>query len=325
MWRNLILDAMILLYTILALLLTSSSDSTGGLLAMFWNLENFFNYTDDGNGDSDREFSAGGTKHWTSGRFYAKCNAVAKSIYWIGDSYGRLPDIIGVAEIESRDVLSRLLYATSLRKGKYSIIHYESNDHRGIDTALMWRGDRLRLISSKPCHIEGLETRDILLAEFEQVSSGDTLAVAVVHLPSKYGGGKTSWKRRLAAERLCSVMDSVRMNCCANQVVMGDFNDVPEAVEFNVLNCNLENLARPLSGKGEGTIRFNGKWNLIDMFWVSRSIVGSARMSIVNIPFLMVWDNAMSGYKPLRTYLGPRYVGGVSDHCPIILEMDAGG
>ncbi len=310
-----------LVLTALTLSLSFPSDSTGGLMSMFWNLENFFNYTDDGNGASDREFSPDGARHWTVGRFYAKCNAISKSIYWIGDEFGKLPDVIGVAEIESRDVLTRLLGGTSLRKARYSIIHYESNDHRGIDTALLWRRDKLKFVSSKACHIEGLQTRDILLAEFEYLDMGETITFAVVHLPSKYGGGKTAWKRELAANRLKQVADSVKMSGCDRVIVMGDFNDVPSASEFDVLKPELVNLSVPLFGKGEGTIRFNGKWNLIDMFWVSGELENSAKMSVVNIPFLMVWDNTMSGFKPLRTYLGPRYAGGVSDHCPIVLEL----
>ncbi len=306
--------------TALTLFLSSPPDSTAGLISMFWNLENFFNYTDDGNGESDREFSPEGARHWTSRRFYAKCNTISKSIYWISDEFGKLPDVIGVAEIESRDVLSRLLGGTALHKAKYSIIHYESNDHRGIDTALMWRRDKLKLVSSKACHIDGLQTRDILLAEFVYLD-GETITFAVVHLPSKYGGGKTAWKRELAAKRLKQVADSVRMSGCERLIVMGDFNDAPSAAEFDILKPELINLSEPLFRKGEGTIRFNGKWDLIDMFWVSEILKDKAKMSVVNIPFLMVWDNTMSGFKPLRTYLGPRYTGGVSDHCPIVLEV----
>ena len=42
-------------------------------------------------------------------------------------------------------------------------------------------------------------------------------------------------------------------------------------------------------------------------------------MKIVQVPFLMTYDKKYPGVKPLRTYSGPRYVGGVSDHCPIVL------
>ena len=73
--------------------------------------------------------------------------------------------------------------------------------------------------------------------------------------------------------------------------------------------------------KGEGTIRFQGNWDLIDMFMVSPFLENKSVMNIVQIPFLMVWDNTHPGYKPFRTYSGPRYIGGVSDHCPIVLQI----
>ena len=45
-------------------------------------------------------------------------------------------------------------------------------------------------------------------------------------------------------------------------------------------------------------------------------------MTILKIPFLMQRDNTHIGDKPLRTYIGPRYNGGVSDHLPIVLTLD---
>ena len=44
-------------------------------------------------------------------------------------------------------------------------------------------------------------------------------------------------------------------------------------------------------------------------------------MDILSIPFLQVPDRAYGGTKPFRTYSGPRYIGGVSDHCPIWLSL----
>ena len=102
---------------------------------------------------------------------------------------------------------------------------------------------------------------------------------------------------------------------------MGDFNDVPSAEAFARLSPLLVNVSEELDKKGEGTIRFNGKWNLIDMFWTTADLADSTLMHIVKIPFLMVRDRQMSGETPLRTYLGPRYAGGVSDHCPVVLEI----
>ena len=69
------------------------------LVVMFWNVENFFDYVDGGTGESDREFSSMGSRHWTKRKFQAKCDAIAKSVLWIGDCYGRMPDVIGLAEV----------------------------------------------------------------------------------------------------------------------------------------------------------------------------------------------------------------------------------
>ena len=44
-------------------------------------------------------------------------------------------------------------------------------------------------------------------------------------------------------------------------------------------------------------------------------------MEVVKIPFLMTYDKRYPGEKPLRTYSGPRYVGGVSDHCAVTIKI----
>lgn len=313
--------------TILAALIASTFNLSAQahyedrILSMFWNLENFFSCKDDGTGESDHEFSAEGKRHWTSSRFYAKCSAISKALFWTGDSFGAMPDVIGVAEVENREVLQRLLSTTGLRKEKYSIVHYDSPDKRGIDVALLWKRENLELLSSKACYVPGMATRDILLTRMRNKLDGEEMAFIVVHLPSKYGGGKTAWKREKAAERLRQVADSVYDEGCKRIIVMGDFNDVPSAEAFARLGPLLVNVSEALDKKGEGTIRFNGKWNLIDMFWTTADLADSTLMHIVKIPFLMVHDRQMSGEKPLRTYLGPRYAGGVSDHCPVVLEI----
>jgi hypothetical protein len=48
-------------------------------------------------------------------------------------------------------------------------------------------------------------------------------------------------------------------------------------------------------------------------------------MEVIRVPFLMTYDRKYPGEKPLRTYSGPRYLGGVSDHCPIIMHILCGG
>ncbi|MDD7088998.1 MAG: hypothetical protein PUI54_05510 [Bacteroidales bacterium] len=288
------------------------------LLVMFWNLENMFDSRVDS--ASDAEFSAEGKRHWSGGKFQAKCNAISKAIFWIADEKGRMPDVIGVAEVENRYVLWRLVNSTLLRKYEYKIVHFDSPDPRGIDVGLLYLPSSLELLRSLPLRVGGEEfrTRDILQAEFEIFK--DTIAILVNHHPSKYGGAASSPRRIAAMRVLAEAADSLERAGIMNIIAMGDFNDTPENPAFRLLDGILINLAVPLAEKGEGTIRFNGKWDMIDMFMVSENF-GDARMEILHIPFLSARDNAHSGEKPLRTFSGPRYLGGVSDHCPILLNI----
>lgn len=309
------------------LVIISESICTGrgrdSLLVMFWNMENFFDYIDDSGAGSDKEFSSYGSRHWTKERFEAKCNVVSKTIYWISDSEGRLPDLIGLAEIENSNVLYRLLKNTALKKAGYSFIHYEGRDRRGIDVAFLYRNSVMNPLSITRKHpvYEGdtLLTRDILHVEMktESMSSIDFI---VNHHPSKFGGEKASQGRRNAAmacmKELCDSLSSLREGTI---ISMGDFNDTPDSFPFSMIEDMLHNKALYLHSKGEGTIRYEGKWDLIDMFLVSPQLSSRTEMEILKIPFLMVRDTKHSGEKPLRTYSGPRYLGGVSDHCPIIL------
>ena len=339
---------------------------------LFWNLENFFDYLDQGTGGSDAEFSGRGARHWTKKRFQAKCNAVAKTLLWAAGRTGRMPDVFAVAEVENRFVLSRLLKGTILRKQPWGIAHYESPDLRGIDVALLWRTDRWDTVCTRSCHIFGpdgtiLPTRDILLVQLQRkraheregnTGSGsaeenrlDRWAILVNHHPSKYGGPSSAWRREAAVDRLRGLCDSLSAAGWSRIIATGDFNDTADSPLFQRLSASpalsrsseqvppvpfpvsegrsdiaMANLALPLARQGEGTIRYNGRWELIDLFFLSTTAVPStavpaARMTILHPPFLTERDNTHSGEKPRRTYIGPRYNGGVSDHRPVHLRV----
>ena len=337
------------------------------LRVMFWNLENFFDFLDGGAGESDAEFSATGPRRWTKKRFYRKCHAVAKTILWAGSlgreggGYAGLPDVVGMAEVENRFVLKQLVDKTALRKLDYEIVHFDSPDPRGIDCALLYRASRLTLVSAKPCRVsaEGLQTRDILLAQF-LTPAGDSLAILVNHHPSKYGGGETDWRREVAVDRLRALGDSLAADGWSRIVAVGDFNDTPDNPLFERLSpslslCRLSapsaslfpastadgsRLLNPLlvsadpfrenvrlsavppgNRNGIGSIRFNGEWQLIDLCFVSPALAGASSFSVLEPPFLTERDAAHSGDRPLRTYSGPRYRGGVSDHRPILVRL----
>ena len=280
-----------LLALILVLPLAAQNDS---LVIMFWNVENFFDWTDSGTGDSDREFSAEGSRHWTKGRFYAKCSGVAKEILRVADSYGRLPDAIGLAEVENSFVVKQILRSTALRKIDYKFAHFESPDHRGIDCALIYRESTLGRCRALAKHIYDstgalMTTRDILVAEF------DSLSVLVNHHPSKVGG--KSDRREAAMARMTQVRDSLG----GRTLCIGDFNDDVWGVP------------------SEGTIKYNGAWEKIDGCFAR----GFSEVSekVFSDPVLMTPDKGFGGLKPLRTYSGPRYLGGISDHLPVVVTV----
>lgn len=307
-------------FLLLSLLTTLRSESGDSLQVMFWNLENYFDWRNDSTSVSDAEFSSRGERRWTRKRFYAKSNAIAKGILWAG-----APDVIGLAEVENAFALRRLLNETALRKLDYRIVHFDSPDPRGIDVALLYRPSRLRLADAMPCHLYApdstvLPTRDILLARF-QTQEGADIAFLVNHHPSKYGGAKASApRRRIALRRMRQLADSLLSAGIPCVLAMGDMNDTPDNPAFRELEPSLANLSSGLHRQGRGTIKYEGRWELIDMFFASPS-ARCGPMRILEIPFLMTPDKAHAGTKPLRTYSGPRYNGGVSDHCPITVTL----
>ena len=304
----------------------NESYAQDSLVVVFWNVENFFDYVDDGTGESDNQFSSRGSFHWTKKRFQSKCDAIAKSLLWIGDSYGKMPDVIGLAEVENRGVLWKLLNNTLLRKYDYKIVHYDSRDRRGIDVALLYRESIFRKVSHSLAvpEYEGerMATRDMLQVCLEG-KMGQKINAIVCHHPSKYGDSvESEVKRSAAMNTLKGICDSLSMvNPGVPIVAMGDFNDTPDGNQFSLIEGVLLNKASNLFEQGQGTIRYKGKWELIDMFIVSEDISKNSEMNIIQVPFLMTYEKKYPGLKPLRTYSGPRYLGGVSDHCPVILSI----
>ena len=348
------------------------------LSVLFWNVENFYDWRNDSTSVSDAEFSAAGERHWGWKKFQVKANAFAKALFWIEGETGQLPDIVGLAEVENAFVLRQVLTKTALRKTDYKYVHYDSPDRRGIDVALLYRTSRLELLDSKPCHLyvadSLMATRDILSCVFKRILPDRSsvipgaspvipglprnlpddapFAVLVNHHPSKYGGAVESEpRRRIAVQRLRALADSLAATGIDRIIACGDFNDTPANPVFRLLEPTLVPLHMDLYRRGEGTIKYDGKWNLIDHFYVSQALVlepgyslapedslaegvttvppaspGAhpsplARMRILRIPFLLTRDAAHSGEKPLRTFQGPRVLGGVSDHLPILLEI----
>ena len=233
-----------------------SGKNDAGMLAVFWNLENFFDYTDSGAGDSDAEFSGTGSRHWTKSRYWKKCYGIAKTFLWIAEECGRLPDVAGVAEVENRAVVRTVINGTLLRKFDYACVHHDSPDTRGIDVALVYRTGIFRKTGEKAIavnmDVDGnpMTTRDILYVCLETVDAGVKYHFFVNHHPSKYGGEQVSEGRRMAAMRkMVSFCDSLAAAGERNIICMGDFNDTPLSYTYRRMSQGLQDAFRE---KGRG-------------------------------------------------------------------------
>ena len=285
-----------------------------------WNLENYFDPYDDP-ATADEAFTPGGEHHWTRRKMVAKRNLTAKTIIASAEFFGgRVPTIVGLCEVENKYVLKTLTEDTPLAKIGYKVLHRDSPDPRGIDVALLYDPARVRLLGSEFITIAEFATREILYAK---VAMPDTLHIFVNHWPSKYSGARASEARRLAvAGALERKLDSLyAISSDAKIVVMGDFNDTPNSPSLKGL-CEHSRLQNLSAAGGGGTIRFKGKWELIDHLLASPAAaqaIGSAQ--VFRPAFLLEDDKTFMGSKPRRTHVGPRYRGGASDHLPIIADI----
>ena len=310
---------------------------------MFWNIENYFDPFDDPLTNDD-EFTAAGYRHWTWSRFLKKRDAIAKTILAAGDYYGEYPVLVGLAEVENAMVLNQLCRQTALSKLDYKVIHRDSPDRRGIDVGLLYREEFFEplYVSNIEISLPDTSSRTRSLLYIKGVLAGyDTLHLIVSHWPSKIGGEVASMPRRMAvAGKIRTICDSIYVcNKLSNIIVMGDFNDTPGSKPLKYLAGSGESelkLFSPAkySGEMQGTIKYKGMWERIDHFYISdyllkkddpqalQTIFTDRKSFYIFSPaFLLENDPTYYGRRPFRTYLGPRYLGGVSDHLPIILML----
>lgn len=278
------------------------------LSVMFYNVENLFDTLDDST-KNDNEFLPQAKKKWDYYKWNEKTDKIAKVI-----AANNFPDAIGLAEIENDTVLKKLVHNYLLRDQSYDYIHFESNDFRGIDCALLFKRNKLNLLQAKNAtvNLNGRPTRDILVTTFK--CKNDTISLLVNHWPSRYGGWKKSEPKRLQAAKLLKhVMDSIQSSHQSVQLIaMGDFNDEPTNESLKTL-CNYKNYGTDLVG----TIKYRGIWQTFDMF-ITNQI--DCRTYVYKPAFLLEEDKRYGGDKPFRTYYGPMYHRGFSDHLPVLLK-----
>lgn len=307
---------------------------------LFWNVENLFDCKHDSL-KNDYDFLPEALKHWTPFRYKQKLRNIAKTI--ITTSKWTPPAIIGLCEVENDAVISDLTQQSILKNLEYRYICTQSKDERGIDVALLYLPERFKVIQHQAINIgklpNGRVTRDILYVE-GFTASADTLDLFIVHLPSRYGGKRKSEPNRIfVANKLKQQIEQIKKKKgqSAKLIIMGDFNDYPHnASILKVLQAKepsipiLESklyhlLARKRRQHDWGTYKYKSEWGVLDHFIINGNLLindsfytSEENTEIIRASFLLEEDPKYGGYKPFRTYNGMHYLGGYSDHLPIL-------
>ena len=321
-----------------------SQHNTDEFSILFYNVENLFDTRDDSE-TSDEEYTPNGDRYWNYKKLNLKLQNISKVI--LSSNGWEMPAIVALSEIENREVLELLTKKTPLKSVKYKIIHKESPDPRGIDVALLYDPNRFYPISYK--HYPMLrksgtikKTREILYVS--GIANGqDTVHIFVNHWSSRYSGVlETREKRNSAAMLLRQKIDVLFEEYVSPKIVIiGDFNDQPyDKSMLDFLGANksndtpvdneLYNLSYLWRDKKKGTLKYQMQWLVFDQIIVSGTLLNAKRgmrtdpnnATIIDFPFLLEKDEKYGGVKPKRTFYGYSYLGGFSDHLPVLLKLN---
>ena len=309
------------------------------MTVVFYNVENLFDLVDEPV-KKDEEFTPEGEKKWTKERYSKKLKDLAEVFTSINEN--ELPEIIGLSEVENKKVLEDLISTGKLAEGSYKIIHYDSPDFRGIDNALVYRKDEFKVLDHLAVGVTfkdkpDYKTRDILYVK-GQTKNRERLHIFVNHWPSRIGGRERTEPSRIAVASVLKQKTDSIFNADKNAkiIIMGDMNDEP--VNRSLLEtlgakspedktAELVNLMFPGDAEGKGSYSYRGNWNMLDQLIVSRNLLDekgfqvSGKKGFVFHEDWMEYINREGEMSPNRTYGGPNYYGGISDHFPVYFKM----
>lgn len=338
-----------LIFTALFVLLLAAGFAQKPYKVLFYNVENLFDTVRDPE-IKDREFTPKGPKRWTAAKYERKIRNIERVLFDIAAVDKIYPVVIGVSEIENRNVLEDLIATPKLAPANYRIVHYDSPDARGVDVAFFYRPDQFELEGSAAIRytidrIPDFKTRDIVTmwGTIEQ----EPFYFMVAHWPSRRGGKESSsFLRERAAEIMRRAADSVRAaNPKVKVVMMGDLNDDATDRSITEVIGARGDLRKVEPGgyfnpyievlkSGIGTLAYDDQWNLFDNIIVSDNLVtgpsGTLQLQrvgdskfygcVFRAPYLFQKEGQFKGY-PLRTFVGDNFQNGYSDHLPVFILM----
>ena len=311
----------------------------------FYNVENLFDTVNDTfTFDDDR--TPEGRYHCNQKRYNKKIEHISKVLSEIGmDVTETSPDVIGLCEVENRQVLEDLINHPNLQDKGYGVVHFDSPDRRGIDVALLYKKVAYLPSSFKSHRLllfdeigDRIYTRDQLVVG--GVLDNEEFHFIVNHWPSRRGGASKSKPNRVRAALLNKrIIDSIqKLHWNAKIISMGDLNDDPRDDSLKKIlkttgkitpldSLALFNPMERLYKKGLGSLAYRDKWNLFDQFFMTPNLIHKNedmffywKTAIHSPNYMKTSDGKYKGY-PFRTYSGTNYTGGYSDHFPVYLFL----
>ncbi len=312
----------------------------------FYNLENLFDTINDPT-KFDEASPMMELKTNRSAVYKKKVKNMARVIAQIGTDFAHnSPAIIGVSEIENREVLEDVVNDSSLISKDYGIIHYHSPDARGIDVAMLYQKQLFTPISTSSHELKIFDdlshkrvyTRDQLLVSGKL--DGDLIHVIVNHWPSRSGGEARSRPKREAAAKLTKhLVDSLQViDPYAKVFIMGDLNDDPTNSSVkDILKAKKDKDKVPFKGiynpyesmfkNGIGTTAYRDAWSLFDQILITAPLVEKDfssfryyKAGIFNDNFLTQKSGRFKGY-PFRSFGYSGFTDGYSDHFPVYVYL----
>ncbi|MBL8151832.1 MAG: endonuclease/exonuclease/phosphatase [Blastocatellia bacterium] len=310
------------------------------LFLAFWNVENLFDTETAERPGKIKQMIEKDIVGWDTAMLAVKLKQLSKVISSMNSGKG--PDILGLCEIENRNVLVKLTEQIRKDIGRsYSIAHADTSDNRGIDVAFIY-DSTIATASEMFQHwvVKRYPTRELFQVNF--IIDKKTLVLIGNHWPSRTSGQYESEPyRMMAGETLSYWIEQiqVKLGDDVGIIVMGDFNDEPfnrSITEYalatnnsqSVLNQQdlLLNLMWPILASGLGSHVYNGRWNLLDQIMVNRAVVNRAsgwRLSAApRIEATKIMSRS-DGVGPRRFGFKPkeRDKDGFSDHYPVSITL----
>ncbi len=279
----------------------------------FYNLENLFD-TIHAQGKNDFDFLPDGSYKWNTVKYENKLKNMSRVLSEMAtDKVKAGCAVIGISEIENRQVVLDVLKQESLKNRGYKLLHVDSPDRRGVDCGLLYNPrfftleDSLYVLYIYPNDstgerplgfVQDPKTNDIkplpLYGDTTHITrgflvgigtmAGEKMAVIVNHWPSR---GAQSIARERAGYQVYALKEALLKKYPGIKIIIeGDLNDDPnnksvvdelKAVSEVSDVKDAHSLFNPwynmLYKVGQGTLLYKGKWNLFDQIILSGNLI----------------------------------------------------